>query len=496
VAWASAWVGIALLLGIPLAAAQAAPVAGELSTSAISIAPTSQGSAVLEAGYWPDASAVSALRFASPVLGVHVFEFERVDTLPLRNYVLDRSRTFELHNAEATQDGASGAGWLGYYADPSGDAVSLDAGSLDVAPTIRSLGNTASEAAGARESGVAFYSFLPHGAYLLAEGPLRVERSGASSIKVYGPTLVLAGRENTSTYWTGARPSTTTPGATTVRWILLTSGAGGVMAVDAEGPVQLALANATLVTAGTLQVRQAQGSLKGEAGTYVATGGDAILSGKLALRLRPENVGLPTLAVDLDGTIESTSLGFARAAVPLGSPPGFFLWGAGLLAVAAAVVGTRLLRARKPTALTPEQLTDLAYVAADSGRYGEALEWIEKAIQRAPTSERLRMDEASFHAELGHVDEALVRYDALAAASLTGEPDYHAAALLQATGNPEAAVAHLLRALDRTPHLALELREDVSFGDARRDPRIVRAVSAALRRLDDGNLGEGSGSRR
>lgn len=476
-----------LLCLLPTAAGQAAAAGGNFSTPArLHIVSPATAVANVEGIYWPDTSGLANLNLSASSARVHVFEFERLETASLRQYALDRSRSFELNDVRLSIVGASKNGWMGYYAqEPGGDTFGVRSMQGSIRASERALGNTADESGGAPESRFPAFHVAPQTYYALSEGALDVTHEGPVALKVLGPTLRLVSRENDTTYWTGTQPSETLPGASTVRWILITT-SGGHLAVAASGAVEMAVSSAT-IRGTSFRAEAATGLMEVPEGAYVATSESADFTGVLTLSVEPgPTTAAPTLAVTVSGTLTGTSLSLARARVAEG--PGLFnvplvTAGVVLLVLASAVLVR--VRSGRPSSYSVEQMIDLAYAAADGGRFAEALEWIRKCRELAPTSERLQMDEAAFLGELGAVEEALARLREIAQGSREGEADYYAALLMSRTGSPvKDAIPHLVRAVERTPYLALEARDEPLLRHVSREPEVRLAIAAALRRLD------------
>lgn len=134
---------------------------------------------------------------------------------------------------------------------------------------------------------------------------------------------------------------------------------------------------------------------------------------------------------------------------------------AGIVLAAAAAAAFWVSRRRRGGTWDAEQYAQLADAAAETGDHETALRWTREALRIAPTSVRLRQDEAFFLERLGEREAALAVYASLAAAHGDAESEYRAARIVaQAEGEASEVVARLCRALARDPSIAEALLDD------------------------------------
>lgn len=133
--------------------------------------------------------------------------------------------------------------------------------------------------------------------------------------------------------------------------------------------------------------------------------------------------------------------------------------------------------------LTVEELVALAEHAADQEEWARALRFLRLAIAKAPTSARLRFDEAYFLESLGRPNAALEAYRGASELTQDGEPLFHAGRLLLRLGREADAIAAFAMAFERTPELVLDVDGDPDLASVATTPAFRKARRRALARL-------------
>lgn len=134
--------------------------------------------------------------------------------------------------------------------------------------------------------------------------------------------------------------------------------------------------------------------------------------------------------------------------------------------------------------LSAEDYAILASSAADCEEWGRALGFIQHAKRLAPTSARLSLDEGYFLQELGRLDEAAAAYQVASELTSAGDAQFLLGLLLARLGRADDAALAIIEAMRRSPEVALDVEEEPDLGGLARDPRVRRARSLALARLD------------
>jgi hypothetical protein len=475
-------------------AGAASSLSGTLVSSELIAESAGPSSATAEAAYWPNASGISSFEVRADHLHLYLAENDQVIAgparvvLPYNTLPQDKgnySESMEFDHALVTFAEQPTTGWVAEYDRPSGEPTHFQGTNLQLSVSNQTLGTTPDLGPlKSSDPSIPAYTYAPNHAYVLLSGALTWARDGFVVTQLYGPTVHVSADQGEFTYRTGTRPSTRAEGVMTVSSIFLEA-ENAHFAAASSVPAQFALSDARLATVGVLQVQGATGTLGAGSGSYLAMNDTAILAGRFDVQAAPSKDAPTLLSSTLRGELDSTTLAFARApSAPLPGPDLVLPAALLLLGVLVALAVARIRVASKGRH-SVDQMAELAYLAADGGRFGEALEWIRTARAHAPSSERLKMDEAWFLAETGEVGLALEIYVALAEGSSSGEADFHAAVLqLQHGQGISAARPHLLRAIQRTPSVVLEMADDPIFAQARQDPELSRAMRLAMRKLD------------
>lgn len=446
-----------------------------------------------------DTEALESLVLTAPSLRVHLFERRdmEVHTEPV-SYAEPgplEVTSFTLTDVEIRLDGALHDGWMGVY-PRGGDLLLRTLGEAQIAASEpRTVGNERTPPTPETQRTKPSYGVavpVAHGR-VMARGEL--EYVGGGTLKLLGPDVLIHARENETPVQTGVSRASDMPlTERTYRWAYVEFDQATLVA-RATTPWEVATERLDATWSGTALLSVLGGNATVGDDVYQGRPGRAGISGDLRARVTTEPGDPAALRVALDGVVTGSTLQTSSA--PL-------RWGAGeestgaalplsLLALGiamggAGVAGTLYLRhrgrppARDPT-FTPDQLMQFAALAAENERFAEAVEWTQKARELAPGSSRLLMDEAFFLSQQGLVEAAMARYREAAALTQDGEADFAIAELLRESGGaPEEIERHLVRALERSPELALELEAFAS--EVVDGPRVWRAMRDAYRRLE------------
>lgn len=283
---------------------------------------------------------------------------------------------------------------------------------------------------------------------LVVESPGTFRYSGAGEVHVFGVSLVVSARENTTLLETGSfRKQEGAMDDGVQRWVILRSD------------------NFTLKASSRDAWRIAFSELRVEDSIVTPAGVRRPFGSSPA-----DDDALPHVA----SRIAPSLLVFASAAVV----------GVGI------VVLPRLKRDPLPSHPTPLDPTESwepedciarAAVHVEAGRFDRALEWLAQARRLVPTSARVRGMEAFVLGQLGKPEEALAAYaEASRLVPAEGEHDFLAARLVLRASRPvEEAEAFLIRALERSPDLAPEFDEDEILRALAERPRLAEALDRA-----------------
>lgn len=128
---------------------------------------------------------------------------------------------------------------------------------------------------------------------------------------------------------------------------------------------------------------------------------------------------------------------------------------------AAGVHGAWLARRRRRPPFSAEDCRAFATTAAESGRWGQAIDWTRRARAQAPTSTQLALDEAAYLAKAGQVEAAVSILEDVASVTDAGEAEFNAACLLlEESPDVGQALKLAMRALEKSPGWAIEMRRD------------------------------------
>jgi hypothetical protein len=414
------------------------------------------------------------------VVRLPVGEYNRIAEWRVYNYTL--------HDAVVTLTEGDHHGWLGLYFPLSGGRLATAAtglGSVEGKTGI-SLGEGVSGHNEAVEGPVPYtqgYDWTSTDPLLLVETQGELRQTGSGQMKLQGPDLSFAARENATaiTYETGSEASVQGPvGTRFSRWFFLSYEEADLTIGNPERS-RLAASATTASWSGAAAFRPVEGSMRGEDATYSATGRQAHVVGDLVATVAPvARGGEVRLRLDLTGDLTGTTLqrqqGGGTAA--LGARPSAWPLVAGALALALAsvlLVGVLRRGRKEPPPMAAEDRLALARIEAGRERYQEAVTHVREARAEAPTSVRLLLEEASYLGAMGRLEEALRHYAEAAVL------------ILQSGADPERAEALLVKALARSPILVLDALYDVSgtFDALRGRPTFEAAVGEAQRAMGE-----------
>lgn len=440
--------------------------------------------------YAPNATQLRSLTFRAPAVQVYRLTHECTEAAtPVLNFCLgqdDDVASYRLTNVEVTLAGPEHPGSFGLY--PSG-------GKLDLAGHTPSTVETRTHA----EMGSPTGSYQPDPSepvYRCCEASnlAVVSMAGSASyvgggvLKIYGPTVRVQSAENTTTEVTGHTPESDAPARGVHEEALTLFFDTGNLTFTTDATFQAAGHMAQFAWTGGVTLPDATGDLSGDTGLAQAHHEQTVLEGAFTGTLQARENGASSIAIS--GRLDRTNLALAPASAFLPAPkwPAGWLVATALVSVLAAVVAVWLVaRRRRPEdtlhALSADEFQQLADVAIEAGQPREALTWIRRARELAPTSTTLLLNEAHCLSLLGDVDGALALYEQASKASSDGEADLLAATLLASVDQPAERVAdHLRRAFAVNPALVLEVQLDDTFDRLRAAPPVRRAIRDAMRR--------------
>jgi hypothetical protein len=483
-----AWLlSAAILLATPLATAVG--VQGTVSVSSLSL---SAGHVTLSpaAAWFPTDGSDLALSAASGS-GLHVeFYEENFTEATALNISAASPRVVppgfhEFDVVDGTVTMAPGVkGGVGFYPGTRGLAQ-VDATSANLEARSSSLVGDSHTAQPGEDRGFMDYGVqvsYPHVA-LTSVGLFTYEGDGG--VKIYGPTLIVHSAHGDTVIETGSRgrPSAGA-GVETRRWVFVTFSHAS-WELQALHPFNVLAPTADARWQGSVDLVEPSGQLHGGSDVYGAATGatQALLSGDFSAHIVPSADSTPRLAMTLSGDMDATTLQAAHvSALPERTATLTFALGAATV-VAAGAVGYgihRKVRSRYDE-LDPDELSSLANLAAEGGRFAEALHWTDAALRQAPGSARLHEDRAFFLAETGEVDLAIEAYFRAGELAKRGDPYLAAAVLMFDTGRASSEVLPVLaRALERSPSLWRDVEE--RFEALRGFPELRAMVIQARRR--------------
>jgi tetratricopeptide (TPR) repeat protein len=478
-AWAI--LGAILLCAPAFASAAAAPATGMLYAGAgIALPRGAELRATPSAALLNDTTGLTRFVLTAPLVHVQE-EHEHHLSLGVVAPVSGRDHpAYDLHNVTVTAVGI-GSGWLGLVATTP---ARLDLGASAPAFVTSASGEVltnslTSSTLGTQDDEDQFGANLP-AAHLDATAAGSLEGTFGGRIKLDGLTLEMDAQENQTTLATGHTQESALQATQT--WVVLSFDAG-TLHLASSAPLTLAASDASASWQGPAYLGEASGTFQSDGTQYAADGGPLMLDGTLSAALAPETRGGALVtATALSGVVAQTSALAVETPQPLpraGAVWGYVLGGTAL-AAAAALGAWRLLRPREDPA--PEDLLEMASLAAGLGDHATALAWIRRAIRKGPETARLRIEEAAQLAAMGDVAKALRAYDRAAALTRDGEPQFLAALLLDSVGSdPELVETRLREALERTPILAVEAEQEFRRLHAR--PGFRAALRVARQRI-------------
>jgi hypothetical protein len=425
---------------------------------------------------------VTGFELRAPTL--HVIEFKQttVSVAHLNPVLQKSSAAYDVHDAVVTLPG-SRPGWFGAYLEGAPTARGTGA-ALVVAQEASSFGNDPTDPGTSVNPNIPTYERVVPTTHLEVAGMDQLAIDGPLSLKLRGPTLHIAARENTTTIETGTQPSATgAPDTTDETWVTLEADQA-TLSLRTTAPYELPVAALAAMNASRVDLRDAQGTF---ATTSAVFENDSASDVWLAGMLRADLTAVTSVQgsrVDsvVQGALTQTSL---RSTLHVVKPLGVAWIAAGALvgAVGLTLVGAYQWR-KRGREVPLDQCVELADVAASQGRYHDALDWTRKALAHAPDHPRLLLNEAFFLQETGDFAGALDAFERASARTKDGEADFLAAALLETViGDRPAAVARIARALERTPTLVFELEVDPRFRGLQDVPEVQAAMRAAEARL-------------
>lgn len=486
-----------LLLILPIAAAAA--VDGQLSYEGEGVLPAGALARGHPLAFLANRTAgVTEFELVSPLIQVHYLYVEAgMDLGVLKHDGFVQARTYNLTNVTMTLVSTTDVGWVGVYAGGSMLADLRAQAPAVTRPSLTSLIATDEQGVAGAGSGEEpgtdrqyrqALSF-PHVAWS-APGVAAFQGDGA--VKFEGLHLRWQADENSSSLETYSRRPKVNPvyGQTGVyeeAWALLEF-QEAQLRINTSAPFQAAFERAEVSWDGPAYLSDASGALQGGSVRYEVEEGVTRLEGRFAGSLLATTSaggarGWLTLSGDLvssDATVVPLPVGGAARAAS------WLLPAAAAVVVAAGGAALLVARRRQGKPLTVEQCEQLARDAAEEGRHSLALEWTRRALELAPGSSRLWTEEAFHLSQMGEVEAAVASYEQASRLSEDGEADYLAAGLLAATGDSTRAKPRLLRALARSPTLALEAEEDERLRALRADHEVRAALRRALDRMRQG----------
>lgn len=477
---AVAW--LALLVVAPLAAASSATLHatyrdGATLTGHVQV--DTQGASTVFAN---DTSAITSFELHAKRLRVtRVEAIFREVTLPTQRtgvQVGGSVATYDVTDATVLLVSGDQRGWIGAVArDDTG--LLADLASLVAAAEPR-LGNVQNGEADPTPL-TAGFSWRGQSAAIVLDADATLTLHGGGLLKFEGLDVEIRSAENSSSVRTGI--TRVGPDAAAERrevWLTLAFDDASVTTSELPLLAAFRLADASWST--SLDGEGASGSATDRDGSYRLDPGRGRIAGSFRGTIAVGGGDRdPLVALDASGDLASapsTATYVPRAA----APPGFIALVATASLIVGALVAAAIVRARRrhDRPLDAEEWRLAADVAAESGRFGDALGHIRRARELAPRSARAALDEAHYLGKMGDVQQALAAY---AEAARLGEParaDYEAAVLLhQSGGSPGEIEPYLLRSLRAEPAIALEIRDLFSDG-FQPSAGLIRAVDAAI----------------
>lgn len=484
------WSGLAILLLVLVATpVEAAQSKGTfLADGHMSVPFASTGEFGNGAAFWPAFGRSSTATITAETVLIERFEYvvQGADSLRLRTE--NRSATYTLTDVRIEVAGMPD-GWVGLV---SGDGFEARAG-LPSDGKIKSTGNArlgnVGAASDAANSPGFHHADTKSSLRFAIESPTVVK--GAWTLKISGPEVLLAARENTTLIQTGNRaPSDALVTERVESWLVLhIEGATGVISTASQA--ESAAEQLSVSFDGNLVFRAVSGEFRTATHRYETTNMLTVLEGELHMDVVPRQFERRMmLDVFVAGDLVSTNIDGQPIFFPLEEGAGRWQFATLLLLVAAVASGgvfvtRQARRVSSDPVLNVEQCVDLSNAAAQERRFALALDWNRQAQRLCGPSARLKADEAWFQSRLGDVEGALTSLADSARLSTDGEADYLAARILiEAGGEMHEIETFCLRALERSPSIALEIEDDPVFQAMRTTPRIALALRRAFRQIE------------
>lgn len=467
--------------------AQGASAVGELLVQDKAVLPTATTITSVPAAFFvPNASAMDTIQGTAAALTVRLYEERHLsasiaDQRP-KLRIANTDPAWQLHDVLLTIS-PENPGWLGIHASTA-EVVEEASEPIVIEPQgAQRVGTGISDLD--RDQPSDPYYLVHTGTGMISRTSSEWGVFGAASAKIFGPSVTLEARENTTTITTGQFQDPTNPAQIVTRWLVLETSDFSLNAT--ETPARLFSKSASVTWEGEALLGPTQGAIEGEQAVWKARGSSPeSLAGRFSSSITASPSG-DTLTIRLEGDLRTTTLG--STAVPR-APITWFTWWPVLLAIALGVAGgSALVLRRKPargdqgtTVLGADEYADLADRAADAERFDEAAEWASRARELSPTSKRLALDQAFFLFMSGAPDRA--RY-ILEDPLLSDDADaalLHARLLIE-SGDFPAAGACLARALHEEPLVLLDIESDPGYAILLQLPEVQRARRDARRRI-------------
>lgn len=183
--------------------------------------------------------------------------------------------------------------------------------------------------------------------------------------------------------------------------------------------------------------------------------------------------GATTLTLGFDGgrvALAPATVLQQSGAMRAARTPALLAWGVGALALVAAAVAVVAMRRRRDEG----DALELALLAMEEHRFGDALPHLERALRERPDDADLLVDRALCLEETGQLNDARDGYEAaLRAQPFNAETHYYYARTLARLRNSTAALAHLSRALSMDARLGELARQERAFAAFRDHPQFI-----------------------
>ena len=469
--------GLALLL-LALLLPSAAATSGVLEARSLVLPETALVSGPAADLWLPDTSEVTDFHVVAGHARVEVYEMQFVevqaspDTAFGEPTTLSPSMTpYDLQGLTLQLSPGRQAGWAGIQPSaPTRPQLSLAGAAILAAQPSGVQGNDPQHPTRDAKPDSYMVGHEIAQPYVEWQGDGDIVLRGSAFVKLVGLDVQITDVAHSFTVATGQfRDDSFAVHNRTLRWASIWLD-DATLTLKTRGGALVAFDQAQAEWEGTSLLDLVGGSVDLDGVTYAATPGQGRMQGHVQSFLAPSASDPTRTSIQFSGDVASAS--FAR--VPLdgqraatgGWDTRWLLLGIGLVVggAGAAVVTARFARSRRE-GLGLEELVELANIAAEDGRFGEAL----------------AIDEGFFLESLGMFDEATLLYQEASRLEKGGEGDFALARLALARGGSMAeAESRLLRALQRQPSLVYEI--DESFAPLRRRPAAEAAIGQALSR--------------